>query len=125
MRTAVVDPLGDECDVGVRDRAASPRQARKAGSVERRVAAQTLDETGAIGAAAARRAPAVRAARRLAFVLRRNQSHAVQADLEQPIERQFPEGTQPAVVGGAVARRLAQRISEMLIAALSGDLGCR
>src|ERR1017187_3919213 len=48
---AVVDPIGDEVNIGVAHRRSAPHQARKARSVEGRETAQSLDQSGALRAA--------------------------------------------------------------------------
>ena len=99
---AGVDPVGDAVDVGGRHRPAAPWQRREAATVERRLAAQSLDQAGR-GAA--------RAGRRTTGVSRRRRCHHFHAEELRILQRARTVGPEPAgaaVIGRAVTRSVIQ-----------------
>src|SRR5271170_5936879 len=109
-RTPVVDPIGDEIDVGLGDAVAAPHEWRKPAAVKRRGTAQRSDQAGT-GAAAF---PVAAARRRYG---RRDKAHAIDFGVDERIERQIPEPAEPAIFGRAVSGRRCENSPDVRVAA--------
>ena len=111
IRAAGIDPVGNAVDVGGRDALAAPWQRREAAAIERRFAAQSLDQSGCVAARMRRDAAGV--------ALRHWRDHLDAEDLGrlQRLRALVPKPSSATIVSGAVAGsfiedRLHARISD-------------